>query len=76
LDEKTGAVVVRTPGTEQEAVAAGLAEAIEALLGDTGRLTELGEYAEKTRQARSGAATAQAYAAAWAQLLDRHPKGH
>lgn len=76
LDEQTGAVVVRTSGTDQAAVAAGLARAIEALLGDTGRLTELGEYAEKTRQARSGAATAQAYAATWAQLLAGHHGGH
>ncbi|MGV0715370.1 glycosyltransferase [Mycolicibacterium sp. XJ662] len=76
LDEKSAAVVVRTQDAEPDAVAADLAGAIEALLGDDGRLTELGEYAEKTRQARSPAATAQAYAATWSQLLARHREGH
>ncbi|MGE2725507.1 glycosyltransferase [Mycolicibacterium pulveris] len=76
LDEKSAAVVVRTPDADSDVVAAELAAAIEALLGDCGRLTELGEYAEKTRQARSGPATAQAYAATWSQLLARHHEGH
>lgn len=76
LDEKTGAVVVRTSDEDPAVVSDALAEAIEALLGDCGRLTELGEYAEKTRQARCGVAIAQAYAATWSQLLARHHEGH
>lgn len=76
LDEKTGAVVVQTDGAETDVVATNLAAAIKELLDDEARLTELGEYAEKTRQARSGPRTAQAYAAVWSDLLDRHAGGH
>jgi glycosyltransferase involved in cell wall biosynthesis len=71
LDEKTGAIVVRTGTTESEAVAKNLMTAITSLLNDPARLTELGEYSEKTRQARSGARTAEAFAAAWSELLAR-----
>jgi polysaccharide biosynthesis protein PslF len=74
LDEKTGAVVVRTNSTEPAVLAKDLAAAIASLVNDRTRLTELGEYTEKTRQARSGARTADAFAAAWAQLLARRPE--
>jgi glycosyltransferase involved in cell wall biosynthesis len=76
LDEKAGAVVVEPDPSDPEAVATDLAAAITDLLGDVPRLTELGEYAEKTRQARSGPATAQAFAAVWSQMLAEHGGGH
>lgn len=70
LDTKTGAVVV--PGNaEPGAVATELARAISTLVNDEARLTELGEYSEKTRQARSGPRTAEAFAAVWARMLDQ-----
>jgi hypothetical protein len=46
-----------------------LAQAIADLVNDRARLTELGEYSEKARQARSGPRTAEAYAAVWSQIL-------
>jgi glycosyltransferase involved in cell wall biosynthesis len=71
LDEKTGAVVVPTDTTKPVRMATDLADAAAALLNDEARLTELGEYSDKTRHARSGARTAEAFAAAWSQLLIR-----
>lgn len=76
LDEQAGAVVVSPDHADPESVAADVAKAISGLLNDVPRLTELGEYAEKTREARSGPATAQAYAAVWSELLARHTGGH
>jgi glycosyltransferase involved in cell wall biosynthesis len=70
LDAKAGAVVVPSVA-EPETVATELAKAISSLVDDQARLTELGEYAEKTRQARSGPRTAEAFAAVWSGLLDR-----
>lgn len=71
LDAKAGAVVVPSNEAEPETVATELAAAISSLVNDQARLTELGEYAEKTRQARSGPRTAEAFAAVWSGLLDR-----
>jgi glycosyltransferase involved in cell wall biosynthesis len=69
LDAKTGAVVVPVDHVEPETVATELAHAIALLIDDQPRLTELGEYAEKTRQARSGPRTAEAFAAVWSRIL-------
>jgi len=69
LDAKTGAVVVPVGHSEPETVATELAQAIALLIDDQPRLTELGEYAEKTRQARSGPRTAEAFAAVWSRIL-------
>jgi polysaccharide biosynthesis protein PslF len=71
LDEKTGAIVVRADAADPERVADDLADAVSSLVDDRARLTELGEYAEKTRQARSGTRTAEAFASAWSELLAR-----
>ncbi|HET6735156.1 glycosyltransferase [Mycobacterium sp.] len=71
LNEKTGAVVVRTGSADPEVMARDLAGAITSLVNDNARLTEIGEFAEKTRQARSGARTAEAFAAVWSELLAR-----
>lgn len=76
LDEKTGAVVVHPDHADSEAVATELATAIADLLGDQLRLTELGEYVEKARQARSGPATAQAFAGIWSDMLAQRGEGH
>lgn len=72
LDDKYGAVVVRTNAANPVTIARDLASATTSLLNDQPRLTELGEYSEKTRQARSAARTAEAFAAAWSQLLEGH----
>jgi glycosyltransferase involved in cell wall biosynthesis len=76
LDESTGAVVVHPDHTDPDAVATELATAISDLLNDRPRLTEIGENAEKARQARSGPNTAQAFAAVWSDMLARHGEGH
>jgi glycosyltransferase involved in cell wall biosynthesis len=76
LDKKTGAVVVQTNHAEPETVATDLARAISDLVDDQARLTELGEYAEKTRQERSGPRTAEAFAAVWSDMLTRRTEGH
>jgi hypothetical protein len=72
LDDKAGAIVVRTDTGKRLAVARDLAHAAASLVNNRARLTELGEYSEKTRQARSGARTAEAFAAAWSELLAHH----
>lgn len=73
LDEQVGALVVRVnqreAPSEAATVATELATAIESLLGDVARLTELGEYVEKARQDRSTPRTAEAFVAAWRDLL-------
>ena len=73
LDEQVGALVVRVNQgaipPEPATVATELAAAIQALLGDRPRLTELGEYVEKARQDRSAPRTAEAFVAAWSELL-------
>lgn len=69
LDAKTGAVVVPSNDAEPETVATDLAQAISSLVNDQARLTELGEYSEKARQARSGPRTAEAFAAVWSRIL-------
>jgi glycosyltransferase involved in cell wall biosynthesis len=76
LDKKTGAVVVQCNHAEPEAVATELARAISDVVDDQARLTELGEYAEKTRQERSGPRTAEAFAAVWSDMLARRTEGH
>jgi glycosyltransferase involved in cell wall biosynthesis len=72
LDTKTGAVVVGGDHNEPETVATELARAITELVNDQARLTELGEYSEKTRQDRSGPRTAEAFAAVWSGILDQY----
>jgi len=71
LDEKAGAIVVRTNTAEPVAIANNLTAAVASLVNNEARLTELGEYSEKTRQACSGARTAEAFAAGWSELLAR-----
>ena len=69
LDTKAGAVVVPVDHSQPETVATELARSIEQLVNDQARLTELGEYSEKTRQDRSGPRTAEAFAALWTRIL-------
>ena len=74
LDESTGAVTVQ-PTAESDGVARVLAEEITSLVNDRGRLTQLGLNANKTRHERSRAGTGQAFAHAWAQLLEQMTAG-
>jgi glycosyltransferase involved in cell wall biosynthesis len=69
LDTKAGAIVVPVDHAQPDSVATALAQAISQLVDDRARLTELGEYAEKTRQERSGPRTAEAFAAVWSRIL-------
>jgi polysaccharide biosynthesis protein PslF len=74
LGTQTGAVVVPGNRADPDAVATELAKAISQLVNDQARLTELGEYAEKARQARSGPRTAEAFAAVWSRILAARPE--
>ncbi|MFG1930507.1 glycosyltransferase [Mycobacterium sp. NPDC048908] len=69
LDTKAGAVVVPVDHDQPDAVATELARAITELVNDKARLTELGEYSEKTRQDRSAPRTAEEFAAVWSRIL-------
>jgi glycosyltransferase involved in cell wall biosynthesis len=74
LDEKIGALVVPPEGDEKDAVATSLVATISSLLNDHPRLTELAEHSEKTRQARSGPRIAEAFVAAWSDMLQRESR--
>jgi hypothetical protein len=70
LDTETGTQLVRTDrDADPGAVAADLAAATAALVNDRARLTELGEHSERTRRARSGPRIAEAFVAAWVDVL-------
>ncbi|MGW0161749.1 glycosyltransferase [Mycobacterium sp. NPDC003323] len=69
LGTAQGVLNVTPRGDGDDAVAAGLADGIESLLGDPAQLTELGRNADRTRAERSPARTAEAFAAIWAQVL-------
>lgn len=74
LGTQTGAVVVPGNRADPDALATELAKAISQLVNDKARLTELGEYSEKARQARSGPRTAEAFAAVWSRVLAARPE--
>jgi hypothetical protein len=44
------------------------------LVNDTSRLTALGKNADRTRQERSAARTAEVYANTWSQMLAQQPE--
>lgn len=73
LDEHVGAHVVRvneagTPA-DSDTVSTALATAITDLLNDDARVAELGANSARTRLERSAMRTAEAFTAAWAELL-------
>ncbi len=70
LDPEHGVVVV-PPGADPGR----LATEVGTLLNDEARLTELGVNADRTRQERSPARTAEAFVAVWQQLLDGRSAG-
>lgn len=63
-----GVLTVAPRGDGEDAVAAGLAEAIGGLLDDRERLTELGRNADLTRRRRSPARTAEAFVEIWSTM--------
>ncbi|MGU3500192.1 glycosyltransferase [Mycobacterium sp. C31M] len=69
LGTADGVLNVSPRGDGEDAVAAGLADGIATLLDDPVRLTELGRNADRTRQQRSPAATAAAFAEIWSRVL-------
>ncbi|MCT7660888.1 glycosyltransferase family 1 protein [Mycobacterium deserti] len=69
FDEQTGAVVVPMFGADPRALPAGFSAEITALVNDDARVAQLGENADRTRQERSAARTAAAYAAVWSNML-------
>jgi glycosyltransferase involved in cell wall biosynthesis len=75
LDDKVGALLVRCGLARPDVVASELAAAISSLVENRALLTELGEYAEKTRQARSAPHIAESFAAAWADMLTERSEG-
>ncbi|QNJ95015.1 glycosyltransferase family 4 protein [Mycolicibacterium fluoranthenivorans] len=70
LDPEHGVVAV-PPGADPGR----LATEIRTLLNDETRLTELGVNADRTRQERSPARTAEAFVVVWQQLLDSRSAG-
>ncbi|TQK31032.1 glycosyltransferase family 4 protein [Arthrobacter sp. SLBN-53] len=76
LGTDQGVLNVAPRGGGDDAVAAGLADGIATLLNDADRLTELGRNADRTRQERSAARTAEAFARIWSKVLtDRSASG-
>lgn len=72
LDESAGALVVQPDGSETQGLPSGFATELSALINDEARLTALADNSEATRQARSAPRTAEAFAAAWSQMLARY----
>jgi glycosyltransferase involved in cell wall biosynthesis len=76
LDESVGALVVRVNKNgvpaDSEAVSKELAAAIAALVDDDALAKQLWENAVRTRQERSSARTAEAFAAVWSEMLGCH----
>lgn len=68
LGSAQGVLNVTPRGDGQDAVAAGLAAGIESLLEDRAWLTELGHNADRTRQERSAARTAEAFVDIWSRV--------
>jgi polysaccharide biosynthesis protein PslF len=75
LGAEQGAVTVRAAGTETDDMATALATAIASLVNDPVRLTTLGQNSDRTRQAQSAPRTAEAFVAAWSDMLTRMPEG-
>ncbi len=71
LDAEHGVLTVRPEEEDSDGVAKVLAEAISSLVNDHAQLTDLGIAADRTRQERSAARTAEAFVETWAQLLNR-----
>ncbi|MCF6385474.1 glycosyltransferase family 4 protein [Mycobacterium sp. MBM] len=69
LDSAHGVLTVHPRGDGDDAVAAGLAEAISSLLNDPARLAELGRNADRTRAERSAERTAEALVEIWTRVL-------
>jgi len=69
LQPEHGVLTVPPDTDPGRGVAGALAAEITALLGDDTRLTELGAAADRTRQERSPANTAEAFVAVWQQLV-------
>lgn len=69
LQPEHGVLTVPPDTDPGRGVAGALAAEITALLGDDARLTELGAAADRTRQERSPANTAEAFVAVWEQLV-------
>lgn len=68
LGSAQGVLTVAPRGDGEDAVAAGLAEAIGGLLDDREQLTELGRNADLTRRRRSPARTAEAFVEIWSTM--------
>jgi hypothetical protein len=64
-------VVVPMGNGDPKALPPGFSDAVASFVNDTGRVTELGKNAERTRQERSTPRTAEAFVAAWTEMLDR-----
>lgn len=74
LDFDHGVVTVPPQADSESGMAGGLASEITALLDDEARLTQLGVNADRTRQERSPARTAEAFVAVWENLVGTTPR--
>lgn len=72
---ESGALVVPMSGPDPNALPPGFSAAIASLVNDDARLTELGKNADRTRQERLAPRAAEAFVAAWSQMLARQPEG-
>jgi len=69
FDAETGAVVVPMAAGNENALPPGFTQAIASFVNDDDRVARLGRNAERTREERSTRMTAEAFVAAWSNIL-------
>jgi len=69
FDAETGAVVVPMAAGNENALPPGFTQAIAAFVNDDDQVARLGRNAERTREERSTRMTAEAFVAAWSNIL-------
>lgn len=69
FDAETGAVVVPMAAGNENALPPGFTQAIASFVNDDDQVAQLGRNAERTREERSTRMTAEAFVAAWSNIL-------
>ena len=69
FDAETGAVVVPMAAGNENALPPGFTQAIASFVNDDDQVARLGRNAERTREERSTRMTAEAFVAAWSNIL-------
>ncbi|MCV7421975.1 glycosyltransferase family 4 protein [Mycobacterium yunnanensis] len=75
FDAETGAVVVPMAAGDENALPPGFTDAIASFVDDDDRVAQLGRNAERTRDERSTRMTAEAFVAAWSDILGGQSEG-